>query len=99
MKSYKKIVSLVLGSAFMFSSGFIIANAQEKTDKIDVATNKSVYTEVSDDNQNYFGTDEDFYREMYNHCHGNNSNYRNNMMRDYDNTNSNLNNNELLENL
>ena len=48
---------------------------------------------------NYFGTDEDFYREMYNHCHGNNSNYRNNMMRDYDNTNSNLNNNELLENL
>lgn len=83
MKNYKKIISLVLGSAFILGSATIMANAQEKTDKLNIDTNKLGYTKVSDDNQNYFGTEEDFYNEMYNYCHGNNksnSNYRNNMM-------------------
>lgn len=107
MKNYKKIISLVLGSAFMLGAGTIIANAQEKIDEFSIDTNKPAYIKVSDENQNYFEAEEDFYQEMYEHCHGDdentsnyrsdmmreyhNSNYKNNMMRNYDNTNSNYN--------
>lgn len=102
MKNYKKLISLILGSAFMLGSGVIIANAQEKEDKFTIDTNKLGYIKVSDDNQNYSVTEEDFYKEMHDHCHGNNKsnlNYRNNMMRNYDNTNLDYNDNGLLQNL
>lgn len=82
MNKIKIITSLVLGAGIILGAQGIMA----KADRNEAAYNNnvtrlSVY-EQGDGNDNYYESDEEFYREMYNRCHGNNSrnqSYRNNM--------------------
>ncbi|MBC5627753.1 hypothetical protein H8S20_02495 [Clostridium sp. NSJ-6] len=87
MKISKKVIGLTLGATLMFGAGTMVANAKVNN----MSYNRAAlgYTQLSsqndnyNDNSNYNYDDEEFFRDMYNHCHGNrseNTGYRNGMM-------------------
>ena len=87
MKISKKVIGLTLGATLMFGAGTMVANA--KVNNMSYNGDALGYTKLSsqndnyDNNSNYNYDDEEFFRDMYNHCHGNrneNTGYRNGMM-------------------
>ena len=88
MKISKKVIGLTLGATLMFGAGTMVANA--KVNNMSYNRAALEYTQLSsqndnyDDNSNYnYDNEEEFFRDMYDHCHGNrneNTGYRNGMM-------------------
>ena len=87
MNKIKMITSFVLGAGIILGAQGISA----KADRNEVAYNNVIRLseyEQDNENDNYYENDEEFYREMYNRCRGNNSRkqgYRNNMKNNYNN--------------
>ncbi len=94
MKSYKKIATLVFGATLMFGAGTIVANAQNN-DRYYRQSNMG-YTKLSSQNDNFSGSfnenesfnekDYNYFKEMYDYCHGNrgrNQNSKGGMMNNY----------------
>lgn len=88
MKISKKVIGLTLGATLMFGAGTMVANA--KVNNMSYNRTALGYTQLSSQNDNYdnnsnynYNDEEEFFRDMYNHCHGNrneNTGYRNGMM-------------------
>lgn len=88
MKISKKVIGLTLGATLMFGAGTMVANA--KVNNMSYNRTALGYTQLSSQNDNYdnnsnynYNDEEEFFRDMYNHCHGNrneNTGYKNGMM-------------------
>lgn len=76
MKISKKVIGLTLGATLMFSVGTMVANAKVNNMPYNRAT--LGYTQLSSQNDNYdnnfnynYNDEEEFFRDMYDYCHGN----------------------------
>ena len=79
MNKLKIIASFVLGAGIVLGAQGIMVKAENKNVAYMNGIDKLSYAEQYDDNESFEGTEEDFFREMYNYCHGNG--YRNQVNR------------------